>query len=43
MTIRIKTDVLIIGAGPGGLSVAAGAVQLGADVTLLEGHKMGGD
>ncbi len=40
---RIKTDVLIIGAGSGGLSVAAGAVQMGADVTLLEGHKMGGD
>ena len=43
MTNRIKTDVLIIGAGSGGLSVAAGAVQMGADVTLLEGHKMGGD
>ena len=40
---RIRTDVLIIGAGSGGLSVAAGAVQMGADVTLLEGHKMGGD
>jgi len=40
---RIKTDILIIGAGSGGLSVAAGAAQMGADVTLLEGHKMGGD
>ncbi|WP_298845014.1 FAD-dependent oxidoreductase [uncultured Roseobacter sp.] len=40
---RIKTDVLVIGAGSGGLSVAAGAVQMGASVTLLEGHKMGGD
>jgi pyruvate/2-oxoglutarate dehydrogenase complex dihydrolipoamide dehydrogenase (E3) component len=40
---RIKTDLLVIGAGSGGLSVAAGAVQMGADVTLLEGHKMGGD
>ncbi len=39
----IKTDVLVIGAGSGGLSVAAGAVQMGADVVLLEGHKMGGD
>ncbi|MBM2577343.1 FAD-dependent oxidoreductase [Jannaschia sp. Os4] len=39
----IKTDVLIIGAGSGGLSVAYGASQMGADVTLLEGHKMGGD
>ena len=40
---KIKTDVLIIGAGSGGLSVAAGASQMGADVVLLEGHKMGGD
>lgn len=39
----IKTDILVIGAGSGGLSVAAGAVQMGATVTLLEGHKMGGD
>ncbi|WP_298919184.1 FAD-dependent oxidoreductase [uncultured Roseobacter sp.] len=40
---EIKTDILIIGAGSGGLSVAAGAAQMGADVVLLEGHKMGGD
>ncbi|WP_299872287.1 FAD-dependent oxidoreductase [uncultured Sulfitobacter sp.] len=40
---RIKTDVLVIGGGSGGLSVAAGASQMGADVVLLEGHKMGGD
>ncbi|MFW2545666.1 dihydrolipoyl dehydrogenase family protein [Primorskyibacter sp. 2E107] len=39
----LKTDILVIGAGSGGLSVAAGAAQMGADVTLLEGHKMGGD
>ncbi len=39
----IKTDILVIGAGSGGLSVAAGAVQMGAKVVLLEGHKMGGD
>ena len=39
----IKTDLLVIGAGSGGLSVAAGAVQMGASVVLLEGHKMGGD
>ncbi|MDA7423099.1 dihydrolipoyl dehydrogenase family protein [Thalassococcus lentus] len=39
----IKTDLLIIGAGSGGLSVAAGASQMGADVVMLEGHKMGGD
>jgi pyruvate/2-oxoglutarate dehydrogenase complex dihydrolipoamide dehydrogenase (E3) component len=40
---RITTDVLVIGAGSAGLSVAAGAAQMGADVVLLEGHKMGGD
>jgi len=40
---RIKTDVCVIGAGSGGLSVAAGAVQMGAKVVLLESHKMGGD
>ncbi|MBK0327347.1 FAD-dependent oxidoreductase [Rhodobacteraceae bacterium F11138] len=39
----IKTDVLVIGAGSAGLSVAAGASQMGAKVVLLEGHKMGGD
>lgn len=40
---RIKTDLLVIGAGAGGLSVAAGASQMGAKVVLLEGHLMGGD
>ena len=40
---RIKTDLCVIGGGSGGLSVAAGAVQMGASVVLLEGHKMGGD
>ncbi|MCT8161419.1 dihydrolipoyl dehydrogenase family protein [Pseudoruegeria sp. SHC-113] len=40
---KIKTDICVIGAGSGGLSVAAGAVQMGAEVVLLEGHKMGGD
>ncbi len=39
----IKTDLCIIGAGSGGLSTAAGAVQMGASVVLLEGAKMGGD
>ena len=43
MTKRIKTDLLVIGAGAGGLSVAAGAAQLGVKVVLLEGDKMGGD
>lgn len=40
---HIKTDICVIGGGSGGLSVAAGAVQMGASVVLLEGHKMGGD
>lgn len=40
---ELKSDILVIGAGSGGLSVAAGASQMGADVILLEGHKMGGD
>jgi pyruvate/2-oxoglutarate dehydrogenase complex dihydrolipoamide dehydrogenase (E3) component len=40
---HLKCDLLVIGAGSGGLSVAAGASQMGADVILLEGHRMGGD
>lgn len=40
---RITPDLLVIGAGSGGLSVAAGAAQMGADVVLLEGGEMGGD
>ncbi|KKL89775.1 hypothetical protein LCGC14_1911350, partial [marine sediment metagenome] len=40
---RLKVDICVIGAGSGGLSVAAGAVQMGASVVLIEGHKMGGD
>lgn len=43
MSNRIKTDLCILGGGSGGLSVAAGAVQMGARVVLVEGHKMGGD
>jgi len=43
MTARIKADLCIIGAGSGGLSVAAGAAQMGARVVLVEGAAMGGD
>ena len=43
MTERITADLCIIGAGSGGLSVAAGAAQMGANVVLVEAHKMGGD
>ncbi|WP_370241947.1 dihydrolipoyl dehydrogenase family protein [Pararhodobacter marinus] len=39
----LKTDLCVIGAGSGGLSVAAGAAQMGASVVLIEGHRMGGD
>ena len=43
MPERIKADVCVIGAGSGGLSVAAGASQMGAKVVLVERGKMGGD
>jgi pyruvate/2-oxoglutarate dehydrogenase complex dihydrolipoamide dehydrogenase (E3) component len=43
MVERIKADICVIGGGSGGLSVAAGASQMGADVVLLERGLMGGD
>jgi pyruvate/2-oxoglutarate dehydrogenase complex dihydrolipoamide dehydrogenase (E3) component len=43
MTEPIKADICIIGAGSAGLSVAAGAAQLGANTVLIEAGKMGGD
>lgn len=43
MSEIIKTDICVIGGGSGGLSVAAGASQMGADVVLIEKAKMGGD
>jgi pyruvate/2-oxoglutarate dehydrogenase complex dihydrolipoamide dehydrogenase (E3) component len=43
MAETIKADICVIGAGSGGLSVAAGAAQLGQKVVLIEKHKMGGD
>ena len=39
----LRADLCIIGAGSGGLSVAAGAVQMGASVVLIEKGEMGGD
>jgi pyruvate/2-oxoglutarate dehydrogenase complex dihydrolipoamide dehydrogenase (E3) component len=39
----IETDICIIGAGSAGLSIAAGASQMGADTVLIESGKMGGD
>jgi pyruvate/2-oxoglutarate dehydrogenase complex dihydrolipoamide dehydrogenase (E3) component len=40
---EMRVDLCVIGAGSGGLSVAAGAAQLGVSVALIEKHKMGGD
>ena len=40
---EIKTDICVIGAGSGGLSVAAGAAQMGASTVLIERGSMGGD
>ena len=39
----IEADLCVIGAGSGGLSVAAAAAAFGVNVVLLEKHKMGGD
>jgi len=36
-------DLVVIGAGPAGLVVAAGAAGLGAKVALVERHLLGGD
>lgn len=40
---ELTPDLCVIGAGSAGLSVAAGAVQMGASVVLVEKGKMGGD
>ncbi len=39
----ITADICVIGAGSGGLSVAAAAAAFGREVVLIERHKMGGD
>jgi pyruvate/2-oxoglutarate dehydrogenase complex dihydrolipoamide dehydrogenase (E3) component len=43
MAKTLETDLCIIGGGSGGLSVAAGAAQMGARVVLVEKGRMGGD
>jgi pyruvate/2-oxoglutarate dehydrogenase complex dihydrolipoamide dehydrogenase (E3) component len=43
MSEQLSPDLCVIGAGSGGLSVAAGAAQLGAKVVLIEKAHMGGD
>lgn len=40
---RSRYNMVVIGAGPAGLTVAAGAAALGAKVALVERHLMGGD
>ena len=40
---HLACDICVIGAGSAGLSVAAGAVQMGASVVLVEKGEMGGD
>ncbi len=42
-TTALSVDFCIIGAGSGGLSVAAAAAAFGQRVVLIEKHKMGGD
>lgn len=42
-TGELRVDLCVIGGGAGGLTVAAGAAQLGVQVALIEKHKMGGD
>jgi pyruvate/2-oxoglutarate dehydrogenase complex dihydrolipoamide dehydrogenase (E3) component len=39
----LTPDLCVIGAGAGGLAVAAGAAQMGASVVLVERGRMGGD
>ncbi len=43
MAKDLDIDICVIGAGSGGLTVAAGASQMGAKVALVEKGKMGGD
>lgn len=43
MKLPERFDLCVIGAGSAGLSVAAGAAQMGASVALIERAKMGGD
>ena len=43
MRETLTPDICVIGAGAGGLSLAAGAAQMGASVVLIERGPMGGD
>lgn len=43
MSDVLTPDICVIGAGSGGLTVAAAAAAFGVSVVLIEGGKMGGD
>src|SRR5438067_10292723 len=43
MAERLTPDICVVGAGSGGLSVAAAAAAFGVPVVLIERGKMGGD
>ncbi len=43
MPTIIEPDICVIGAGSAGLSIAAGASQMGAETVLIEKGRMGGD
>ncbi len=43
MTEILRPDICVIGAGSGGLTVAAAAAAFGVNVVLIEAGKMGGD
>jgi len=43
MSKILTPDICVLGAGSAGLSVAAGASQMGAETVLIEHAKMGGD
>ena len=43
MNAKDRYDLVVIGGGVGGLSVASAAAQLGASVALVEKRKLGGD
>ena len=43
MSRLLTPDLCVIGGGSGGLAVASGGVQLGAEVVLIERGAMGGD
>src|SRR5262249_26346434 len=43
MAERLQPDICVIGAGSGGLSVAAAAAAFGVPVVLIEKDKMGGE